>query len=88
MRQVRFFDRAHNSCPAAEGIQSRITELTVDSFDSTSDELLIERDEAKEEETIEAATRPMKNATRENLISLPVNARGSVLFAPLDSIFD
>lgn len=43
MRQVRFFDRAHNSCPTAEGIQSRITELTLDSFDSTSDELLIGR---------------------------------------------
>lgn len=43
LRQVRFFDRAHNSCPTAEGIQSRITELTLDSFDSTSDELLIGR---------------------------------------------
>lgn len=42
VRQVRFFDRAHNSCPTAEGIQSRITELTLDSFDS-SDELLIGR---------------------------------------------
>lgn len=43
MRQVRFFDRAHNSCPTAEGVQNRITELIPDSFDSTSDELLIGR---------------------------------------------
>lgn len=44
MRQVRFFDRTHNSCPTAQkGAASRITELTLDSFDSTSDELLIER---------------------------------------------
>ena len=43
MRQVRFFDRAHNSCPTAKGIQSRITELILDSFDLTSDELLIGR---------------------------------------------
>lgn len=43
MRQVRFFDRAHNSCPTAEGVRSRITELSPDSFDSTSDELLIGR---------------------------------------------
>jgi len=41
VRQVRFFDREHNSCPAAEGIQSRITGLTLDSSDSTSDEPLI-----------------------------------------------
>jgi len=43
VRQVRFFDRAHNSCLTAEGIQSRITELILDSFDSTLDELLIGR---------------------------------------------
>jgi uncharacterized protein (DUF3084 family) len=43
VRQVRFFDRAHNSCRTAEGIQSRITGLTLDSSDSTSDELLIGR---------------------------------------------
>lgn len=44
MRQVRFFDRAHNSCPTAEGIRSRITELIPDSFDSSPGyELLIGR---------------------------------------------
>lgn len=86
MRQVRFFDRAHNSCPTAEGTQSRITELTLDSFDSTSDELLIERIAViglsrdarargvrRKEETVEAAT--MKNATCENFISLSVSVR-------------